>query len=176
MKKLIAVILLSLLSSSVFAKDSAIPVYLINLIPKAEGLEGRLKKVDWLRNLSKDNKGSSVILAVSLVKKPTSGGTAAGVTSAVLAGGTLGLIPVVSNEDIYVKYEVLVQRFVVAEYIFSSNFSKTQNMWTIDFSKAVEGPALDWLLSTVSELEIKMRRDKVIQNLKKEYKLYFGDI
>jgi len=59
----------------------------------------------------------------------TSGGKASAFGSAIWAGGTLGLLPVVTNNDLVITYDLVVNGTVLATHAYQRNFTRAVNIW-----------------------------------------------
>src|SRR5262245_46442404 len=59
----------------------------------------QLKSEKLFQNLNDELVGCPILLRVTHSMRPTAGGTAAGLASAIWSGGTLGLLPLVVNND-----------------------------------------------------------------------------
>lgn len=119
--------------------------------------------------------GSPILLRVSHSLQPTAGGKAAGLLSAIWAGGTLGLLPVVTNNNFVVTYEVRVQGKSIASYAYQRSFTRAVNIWAQDdatYGLGKEG--LEWLKSTVAEFTAAASKDARLAALQNEFETYFG--
>ncbi|MEZ5533118.1 MAG: hypothetical protein R3E69_12150 [Steroidobacteraceae bacterium] len=119
--------------------------------------------------------GSPIELRVSHSLQPTAGGKAAGLLSAIWSGGTLGLLPVVTNNNLVVTYEVRVQGRSIASYSFQRSFTRAINIWAQDdatYGLGKEG--LEWLKSTVGEFTTAASQDPRLATLQREYEAYFA--
>ncbi|MEZ5500097.1 MAG: hypothetical protein R3E77_11805 [Steroidobacteraceae bacterium] len=128
------------------------------------------------RNLDKELVGSPITLRITHTLQPTAGGKAAGALSAVLAGGTLGLLPVVTKNSLIVSYEVLVHGEPVASYEYQKGFTRAINIWANqnDPTYGLGQEGLDWVKSTAGEFTIAAAKDSKLLELKKEYDFYFS--
>lgn len=125
--------------------------------------------------LDRELAGSPITLRVSHTLQPTSGGKATGLLSAIWAGGTLGLLPVVTNNSFVVTYEVRVHGKDVARYSYEKSFTRAINIWAKDdatYGLGREG--LDWLKSTAGEFAAAASQDPKLAALQREYEQYFG--
>jgi len=124
--------------------------------------------------LNKELVGCPIVLRVTHSLEPTSGGKATGVTTALLAAGTLGLIPFVTNHDLVVDYEFLVNGSVAANYTYRKNFTYSKNLWTKDKTFGLGNDGLAWVKNTAPEALAAMRSDPKLAALVEEYRYYFG--
>lgn len=119
--------------------------------------------------------GSPITLRVSHTLQPTGKGTATGLLSAIWSGGTLGLLPVVTNNSFVVTYEVRVQGKSIGTYTYQRSFTRAINIWAKDdatYGLGKEG--LEWLKGTAGEFATAAAADSKLAELKKEYELYFS--
>ncbi len=119
--------------------------------------------------------GSPIVLRVSHSLRPTAGGNAAGLVSAIWSGGTPGLLPMVTNNSFVVTYEVRVQGKDVASYSFRRRLTRAIDIRAQDdatYGLGKEG--LEWLKSTVGEFTAAASRDPALAALQREYDAYFA--
>ena len=106
--KFLAMAAVSLACSSAVADNHEYPpMQFFSSISKDKLLEA-LQEEPAFEKLNEDALGSPITIRVRHYTKITAGGSAAALSSAVLSGSTLGLIPVVSNDDLVINYEVMV--------------------------------------------------------------------
>jgi hypothetical protein len=169
MKYLTSILLLSLLSVNIQAREP-LSIFMNSGDLPVE-LREKIAKVPFFANLDRNNFGSPYYFTVYISDQATSGGNAAAATSGLLAAVTLGVVPVVSNSDTVVRYEIWINRHRYANYEFSKNFGKVSNIW-------MEGTQMDknvlaWVLTTVDELEAQINKDPLIDALYKDHDKYF---
>lgn len=117
--------------------------------------------------------GSPVLLRVSHSFEATSGGKAAGLASAILAGSTLGLLPVVMNNDLIINYELVVNGTTLSTYTYRKNFTRSVNIYAKDETYGLGKEGLAWAKSTVTEFLAAVRDDAKLAELVAEYEFYF---
>ncbi|MFM1886744.1 MAG: hypothetical protein RL026_1901 [Pseudomonadota bacterium] len=125
----------------------------------------------------KDMAGSPIQLRVTHSLQPTAGGMATGLFSAIVAGSTLGLLPVVTNNSLVLTYEIRVNGKEITRYSFERSFTRAQNIWTVDATDATGGlgqEGLDWAKGTAQQFLTEVVKDEKVQALKREYEAYFG--
>lgn len=120
--------------------------------------------------------GSPIQLRVTHSLRPTAGGQAAGLLSAIWAGSTLGLLPVVTNNNLVLSYEVRVNGKEVARYEFNRSFTRAVNIWAErnDPTHGLGQDGLDWARSTAADFAAKAAQDPALVALAQEYASYFG--
>lgn len=121
--------------------------------------------------LDKDLPGSPLSMLVTHTVRPTPGGQAAGLLTAILSGSTLGLIPIVSSERMVLRYEVLLHGKSVATYQFERKAAKASNLWTMD--AGLDKASLAWVKETAGEVATKAARDPALRALQQEIAYYF---
>jgi len=139
-------------------------------------LLSRVKTAAAFAHVEKDLAGSPIQLRVTHSLQPTAGGQAAGLLSAIWAGGTLGLLPVVTNNNLVVTYQVSVNGREIARYDFSRSFTRAINIWAAqnDPTYGLGAEGLEWVKGTVAEFTTKAAQDANLLALTQEYALYFG--
>jgi hypothetical protein len=133
-----------------------------------------LKKSDQFALLDKELFGSPLNLRVMHTLQPTAGGKATGLLSAIFTGGTLGLIPAVTNNSLVVTYEVRVHGRELVSYSYQRTFTRAVNIWAKDETHGLGKEGLEWLKSTATEFTTAAASDAKLASLKKEYERYFG--
>lgn len=156
------------------ASASALPaMYFLSSVAQDE-LFTALKADPNFAALDKELVGSPLTLIVTHTVRPTPGGQAAGLLTAVLAGSTLGLIPLVSSERLVVKYEVRLNGRSVASHSFERTATRAQNMWSGAAAGGGLGKAgLEWVKSTAAEAATKIAKDPAILAVRQEMDFYF---
>ena len=87
------------------------------------------KAIPAFSSLDNELVGSPLTLMVTHTSRPTAGGQAAGLLSGVLSGSTLGIIPIVSNEHLVIRYEVLLNGKILTSYSFEKSSTRAINLW-----------------------------------------------
>lgn len=138
-----------------------------------EKLIEQIRSLPEFEELDEDALGSPIVLRVRHFMRMTAGGSAAGWSSAVLSGSTLGLIPMVTNNDLVVKYEFMVHGSLVASFEYIENFTEVESLYNM--STGLEGAALEWAEGTVTQFLQDVAGNAKIQSVMEEYQYYFGD-
>ena len=133
-----------------------------------------IKKSEQFARLDKELFGSPLNLRVMHTLQPTAGGKATGLLSAIFTGGTLGLIPAVTNNSLVVTYEVRVHGRELVSYSYQRTFTRAVNIWAKDETHGLGKEGLEWLKSTATEFTTAAASDAKLAALKKEYERYFG--
>jgi hypothetical protein len=106
--------------------------------------------------------------------KLTSGGKAAGFASVILAAGTLGLLPLVTNGDLTMTYDLVVNGSVLSSYVYRKNFTRSANMYRLNTAQGLDPAQLDWAKTTADQFLADIARDEKLAGLAAEYEFYFG--
>lgn len=126
--------------------------------------------------LDKELYGSPLKLIVTHTSRPTAGGQAAGLLSAVLSGSTLGLLPVVTSERLVIRYEVMLNGKAVASCSFERTSTRAINIWAAGDADAGLGKdGMAWLKSTAAEAATKLAADPGLAALQQEIRFYFPE-
>ncbi|WP_048690689.1 hypothetical protein [Catenovulum maritimum] len=132
-----------------------------------------LKEHKAFDNLSKDLPGCPISLVVSFETMSTAGGAAASFTSIMLSAGTLGVVPVVSNNDVVIKYKLRVHGNLITEYSYVNNFTDAQFLYAIEHGLSKEAKV--WAGSTVENFLADFSKDEKVKTLLEEYDYYFAE-
>jgi hypothetical protein len=143
--------------------------------PITSDLYDAIKADPYFTRLEKELPGSPIVLRVTHTLELTSGGRAAALTTVVLAAVTLGIIPIVVNQDVVVTYEVLVNTVPVATYSYRRNQSQSHNVWNQnDKTFGLGADGLAWVKTTVTPFLAAAREDPALAALLEEYRYYFA--
>lgn len=158
------------------AESGALPPMNFYASVAANELFLRIKEAPAFARVEKELVGSPIQLRVTHSLQPTAGGQAAGLLSAIWAGGTLGLLPVVTNNNFVLSYEIRVNGQEVARYDFSRTFTRAVNIWTEknDPTYGLGADGLEWAKTTAIEFAAKAAQDPAVIALAQEYAFYFG--
>ncbi|NKF49344.1 hypothetical protein G3R49_01955 [Shewanella sp. WXL01] len=175
MKKLIMAAALTLMSANAVAEKIALPPLNYTSYIGADELYDKLKQSEVFSNLDKENFGTPIRLIVRYRTENTAGGSAAGFTSAILAGGSLGILPVVTNNDFVLTYELTVQNQVIAAIEYRENFTEAANMYQAEDLHRLDGDELVWVMTTAEQFIEQVQADPEVRSLIEEYDYYFGE-
>ncbi len=124
--------------------------------------------------LSTELPGSPLLLRVTRSFELTAGGKAAGFASALLAGGSLGLLPMVTNQDVVITYEIVVNGVPLVTWSASRNITRAQNIYATDTTYGLGDEGLKWAIATADEFAAAVDGDPKIAALIEEYRYYFA--
>ena len=82
--------------------------------------------------------------------------------------------PIVTNNDLVVQYEVLVNGTVLASYSYRRNFTRSFNVWSKDRTNGLGADGVAWVRSTPPQFMAAARDDAKLLALIDEYRYYFG--
>ncbi|QDP02719.1 hypothetical protein [Thalassotalea sp. PS06] len=133
-----------------------------------------LIKDPLLENLEKDLHGSPFLFASFIQNSSTEGGQVSQFTTGLLSATTLGLVPVVTNNDLTIHYRIRLQQTTISEFTYSKNFTDAGFLWAgPDQELSTEVKA--WVKSTVPMFLRDVRRDEKLKEMIDEYQYYFGE-
>lgn len=150
------------------------PIRFLSTIAREE-LLAIFQSEPMLAGLDPEVPGSPLTLVVTHTLRPTAGGQAAGLVSAILSGGTLGLIPVVSNERLVVRYEVMLNGKSIASRDFERTATRAQNLWSAgnDGYGGLGKAGMEWMKSTATEAAASLAADPGLRAVQEEIDFYF---
>ena len=133
------------------------------------------KSQPMLAGLDLEVPGSPLTLVVTHTLRPTAAGQATGLVSAILSGSTLGLIPVVSNERLVVRYEVMLNGKSIASRDFERTATRAQNLWSAgnDGYGGLGKAGMEWMKSTATEAAASLSADPGLRAVQEEIAFYF---
>lgn len=156
--------------------DAALPAMNFVSTVARDELFALLKAHAAFARLDKELVGSPITVLIRHSLQPTATGKATGLLSAIWSGGTLGLLPAVTNNSLVVTYEVRVHGKDLATYSYRRTFTRAVNLWAKgDATYGLGKEGLEWLKSTATEFAAAAAADARLAELKREYQLYFGE-
>ncbi|MEN9706016.1 MAG: hypothetical protein RLZZ393_1895 [Pseudomonadota bacterium] len=179
MKRMMVLAVLS--AAPVFAaqaEESVAPLPAMNFTSSlaADQLYGLVKENPAFGSLEKNLVGSPIQLRITHTLQPTAGGMATGLLSAIWTGGTLGLLPMVTNNDLVLHYEVLVNGKSLVSYSFQRNFTRAVNIWKQDDpTYGLGDQGLAWARTTATDFAAQAARSAEMASLAREYAYFFGE-
>ncbi|WP_394496830.1 hypothetical protein [Shewanella sp. ENK2] len=172
---IITIFILLSFMSQLQAEEMELPaLHYVSLVDSEEFYE-KLKASPLLAKLDKENIGTPIRLFITYRMENTAGGSAAGFTSAILAGGSLGILPVVTNNDFVLSYEIKVQNEVIASAEYRENFTEATNIHSDKGLYGLDGEALTWAISTTDTFLSDMENNAELKALVEEYDYYFAE-
>lgn len=171
MKNTVALFAGLLVSAQLAAAD--LPVQFISTFDKELELEKSLQQLPEFKKLGSEVYGTPVKLLVTYHDQGTAGGDVASFTSLMLAAGSLGILPIVENNDFVVTYELRVHSDSLASFSYSINTTEAKNMYTMDHKLSKE--VLDFAKTTPALFAKDLATVKAFKELQQEYSFYFPD-
>lgn len=136
----------------VSAAQAALPPMRFVSSVASDKLFDALKAQPGMAGLDKDLHGSPLTLLVTHTSAPTAGGQAAGFLSAIISGSTLGIIPMVTNEQLVVRYEVLLNGKPIATHHVQRTATRAISMWAAgDDEQGLGRDGMAWLLDSAKD-------------------------
>jgi hypothetical protein len=148
------------------------PIGFVSTIASDE-IYDALKRTATFTSIDKEKPGTPVIVRVSHSYGHTSAGTASAVASAIFAGATLGLLPAVTNRDLVVTYELLVNGSVLLSYSYAKNVTRVFNIHSTDRTHGLGDDGLAWVTGTAAQFAGDAARDPKYAELQAEYHYYY---
>jgi hypothetical protein len=133
-----------------------------------------LKKESIFTQLDKELYGGPLRIIVTHTFTPTAGGTATGLTSAILSGSSLGIIPIVSNSDLVITYTLAAHGKTVATFSYSENFTQASNLYSNKGVYHLDKRSMSWVLTTVNKFVNEVQKNQEVRTITEEYNFYFG--
>lgn len=150
------------------------PMHFVSSLAENE-LYALFKAAPGFSTLDDELYGSPLKLVVTHTSRPTAGGQAAGLLSAVISGGTLGIIPMVTNDHLVVRYEVMLNGKTVTSYSFERTATRAINIWGGGGDYGLGKAGLEWVKSTAAEAAGKLANDPALAALQREIAFYFPE-
>jgi hypothetical protein len=152
----------------------SLPMRYVSSVPGDELIE-KLKASRELSTLAPKLYGSPIFFRSTIENFNTAGGGASTAFSAMLAGGTLGLLPIVTNKDFILRFEILVNGEVIFDKSYLKNMTDAQNMFANNHGE-LDPEIEEWVLEKAGEVVELITSDEKVTELKKEYWYYFEDL
>jgi len=153
---------------------STLPSWQFGSTIAGDELYAALKGTPTFASLDKEKLGSPVAIRVSHMFGHTSKGTASEIASALLAGGTLGILPAFSNRDLTVTYEILVNGSILLSYQYSKNLTRVFNLHSTDKTHGLGAEGVTWVTGTASQFAADVAHDSKFAELQAEYRYYYA--
>jgi len=150
-----------------------IPMYYVSNIPNKEFIE-KLQQKPLLKGLKTKLYGSPIYFRTTIQNHDTAGGSAGTFFSAMLAGGSLGIIPIVTNKDFVLRYEIFVNGEKLFDHQFTYNVTDVKNMFTGSNGNTLDPELFEWASKTIEEVAPMIQKDEKVQKLINEYQYYFS--
>lgn len=190
MKKYMNGVLSSLLFSgfvfSAFAQDNVSPIvsyehegqayppvfFVTNI--EDEEIKSMMEKYQAFMALDEDAVGLPIGVRVLKGHRTKQDGTQ--FSSLMLSASTLGIIPVVSNTEFKVRYDVFVQGKSIETFEYVMDSTDVDNFWTAAYKDYETSPTEEqFLMDTIPQFFTELKASEVSQEVFSEYWEYFSE-
>jgi hypothetical protein len=156
--------------------SAALPAMGLYSSVERDELVTALKATPAFANIDGDLPGSPFAVVVTHSLRNTAAGNASGFFSALIAGTTLGLLPVVTNRSLVVTYEIRVNGHDITSYTYEKTYTRAVNIWAEAHnpSRGLGKDGLDWIRSTALSFAADASKDAKLAELVREYDFYFS--
>ncbi len=173
MKKIM--ILFMMLASSMSVNAASLPMFVVTAFEGEQETKfvELLQKQDLLAKVSHKSYGAPVRLIVSYHHETTAGGSVASFTTLMMSASSLGVIPVVENNDFVVTYQLRVQSKTIANFNYVINTTNAVSIYAgkeAKFSPKVQA----FIDSTPAKFAADLAKEAAFKTLTQEYEFYFG--
>ena len=153
--------------------DEPLPGMRFNSTIASGVLYDALKATPKFSQLDNELHGSPMTVSVTHIAETSTASMAGSITSAIFAGATLGLLPVVTNRDFTVKYEIYVNGNAITSHSYSHHISRVYNALAKDKTYGLGEDGLAWVKSTAAQFAADAATDPRVDALIDEYHVYF---
>ena len=87
---------------------------------------------------------------------------------------SLCLLPAVTNRDLTVTYDVVVNGSVVTSYSYSKRVTRVFNVYSTDRTHGLGDDGLAWVIGTANQFALDLPRDPRFVELEAEYRYYYA--
>lgn len=147
------------------------PVFYVSNI-EDKSVEDKLGEINAFAALDKKAIGLPIGLRILKGHRTKADGTQ--FSSLMLSASTLGIIPVVSNTEFKVRYDVFVQGKSIADYEYILDSTDVNNFWTAAYREHETKPSEQQFLEDSLALFLnELKENKEVQDVFAEYYEYF---
>lgn len=148
------------------------PVFYVTNLDDTD-FTNKLSAANAFSSLEKNMVGLPIGLRAVKIHKNVADG--ASVSTGLLAASTLGLIPVVSNVEFKVRYDIFVQGDSIANFEYQMTSSEVTNLWSMDGQQKMK-PAEELFMENSINLFLNdLKNSAEAQAVFAEYYEYFGE-
>jgi len=123
-----------------------------------------------------DEKAVGLPIGVRILKGHRTKQDGTNASSVLLSASTLGIIPIVSNTEFKVRYDVFVQGKPIETFEYTMDSTDVSNLWTAAYKEHETTPTEEqFLLDTIPQFLKELRESKVSQKTFTEYWEYFSE-
>ena len=148
--------------------------YITSLIEDEKHFE-KLQNSTVFGNIKKEMPGAPLRLYAIIHAQSTEGGSASEFSSGLLAATTLGIIPVVKNQDIVMTYRIRINNNTLAEYSYTKNVTDVVSMYNMNKAQNFDKETQAWIDGTIDLLLEDIKKDRNIIEFIEEFDYYFGE-
>ncbi|MFD2165624.1 hypothetical protein ACFSJY_05045 [Thalassotalea euphylliae] len=167
---------ITLLIFSVTLQSAASPIPAMKYVSNVDDEHSFdvLKSNNAWKNLDKELHGSPFLLVAYMETQETNGGSAAVATSALFSAATLGIIPIVNNNDIVLTFRIRLNNSTVTEHIYTHNVTDANSIWAGP-NRELNKETKEWLKKSTEKFVSDISTDDQLAEVLKEYEFYFGN-
>lgn len=159
------------LATYVHTKVAYPPVFFVTNIEDAE-FKDKLDTFAAFENLDEKAVGLPIGLRILKLHRTKQDGTQ--FTSLMLSASTLGLIPVVSNTEFKVRYDIFVQGKSIADFEYLMDSTDVNNIWTSAYQNREVKPSEEvFLKDTLAQFLTELQSNEKAQSVFAEYREFF---
>jgi hypothetical protein len=148
------------------------PVLLVTNIDKPS-IKNQLEKFQAFTDLETDAIGLPI--GIRIVKLHHSKNDGTKFSSLLLSASTLGLVPIVSNTEFKVRYDVFVQGDIISTFVYQIESTDVSNFWSgPDDNKETKPAEQLFIEETMVRFLNELKTNNEVQSIFKEYWGYFG--
>jgi hypothetical protein len=147
------------------------PILLVTNIDKPS-LSDIFNQYQAFSNIDKEKVGLPIGIRVLKLHRTKNDSTQ--FSTAMLAASTLGLLPIVSNTEFKVRYDVFAQGEIVSTFTYQVDSTEVSNLWSNANKKNKTKPEEELFIEdSVSRFLNEVKNSEETQALFKEYREYF---
>lgn len=149
------------------------PVFFVTNV-EDKAIKGQIEKYNAFSAL--DDKAVGLPIGVRVLKGHRTKQDGTQFSSLMLSASTLGIIPVVSNTEFKVRYDVFVQGKSIESFEYVMDSTDVNNFWTSAYKDFETSPTEEqFLRDTVPQFLKELKSSKVAQENFAEYWEYFSE-
>ena len=149
------------------------PVFFVTNV-EDKAIKGQIEKYNAFAAL--DDKAVGLPIGVRVLKGHRTKQDGTQFSSLMLSASTLGIIPVVSNTEFKVRYDVFVQGKSIESFEYVMDSTDVNNFWTSAYKDFETSPTEEqFLRDTVPQFLKELKTSKVAQENFVEYWEYFSE-
>lgn len=176
----------TLLAFNATAQDDAAPIFEythegkayppVFFVTNVDDKSVKSKMLQYEAFFALDEKAVGLPIGVRVLKghRTKQDGTQA--STLMLSASTLGIIPIVSNTEFKVRYDVFVQGKSIESFEYTMDSTDVDNLWTSAYKEHETSPTEEqFLLDTIPQFLKELRESEVVQQTFEEYWEYFSE-